>query len=273
MEATSAKKRKLPAKQIKKAKPSPTLNMWFDIPKDGVLLPSIEKHLLKKQAKQDRRLDCIHPSAMAHHDWCPRMEYFKLKGGVPPIDPVRFQMSNVFEEGHLIHRKWQKWLKEIYPMFTAEVPLRDDTHMIQGHCDGIVRVDDTDYVIEIKSIGLGTMRYEEPELVKEYKDVDELWKNLKRPIASHVKQANIYMALLMTMGHNVQDAVFLYEYKPTQAVKEFSIKYSNDIAEPLFIKALDIANRIRDNGSAPDCYTGTSCKNCEAYETAYRRIT
>lgn len=274
------------------------MNMWFDIPKDGLLLPSIEKHLLLKQARSDRRLDCIHPSSMAHHDWCPRMEYFKLKGAKPSIDTVRFQMSNVFEEGHLIHRKWQQWLQEmnnLQGVFQCnwcrqsgwynntpvscpgcnwkewtykEVPLYDDERMIAGHADGLTR----EGLIEIKSVGMGTLRIEEPGLFVQFKDAEELWRNLKRPMASHVRQASLYLALLKIMGRPVDTAIFLYEFKPTQAVKEFVITYSPEIAEPLLAKAQEIAACVRGElDHIPVCYTGKSCKKCEGYETTYRR--
>ena len=81
------------------------------------LLADCER-LLLREAEQpqmqnggERRNDVIHPSEMAKTDWCPRSTYLRIKlaraGVLVPRDAHRFQLENIFEEGHEYHRKWQ----------------------------------------------------------------------------------------------------------------------------------------------------------------------
>src|SRR4051812_8996318 len=120
----------------------------------------------------------------------------------PGTDPTRlysFQMANVFAEGHHIHAKYQGWLVDMgklwgnwqcpicgkreesslpvgcsgnpissdplkawhrpVAMLYKEVPLHSDKYLIAGHADGAI----PGGMIEIKSIGLGTMRFEDQE--------------------------------------------------------------------------------------------------------------
>ena len=49
---------------------------------------------------------------VAKSEWCWRHDYYRIRGY--PVDAKSqnpsFHMENVFEEGHEIHHKWQRWL-------------------------------------------------------------------------------------------------------------------------------------------------------------------
>ena len=49
---------------------------------------------------------------MIKSDWCPRQTLYRLRCTDPSDEPppFSFQTSNIFEEGNIIHTKWQRWL-------------------------------------------------------------------------------------------------------------------------------------------------------------------
>jgi hypothetical protein len=276
-------------------------------------LGDVQAHLLSESLKpSDRRQDVIHPSEMAKKDWCPRNTYYRI-AGTPETDEhsksFSFQLENIFAEGNSIHSKWQKWAwdmgklwghwrcladKTVWydlspsecPVCTStaivydEVPLSDALNsLISGHADGAIP--SIQSLIEIKSIGMGTLRMEEPHLLAQYQvetlegkkvyDLDDLWKNLRRPLASHVRQANVYLWLcrqMGLMGEEYTKMVFLYEFKANQAYKEFTIRYSPDIVAPLLEKAQSIQEALKTNKppARPDFVeddTASCCKICK----------
>lgn len=288
---------------------------------NNLLLGDVHKHLLAEHDKPtDRRQDCLHPSEMAKADWCPRESYYRL-AGVPPEKGRKFsaQLEGVFEEGHMIHAKWQKWLQEMgrlwgrwecplckhswtgtggYPtcdpcwnmtgyenhfLVYKEVPLEaEEKYLIAGHEDGAV--EDLNALVEIKSIGLGTVRFDNPKLLREYTvktedgktvvDIEGLWKGLRRPFPGHIRQTQIYLALCEEMGLPYDKVIFLYEFKANQAQKEFTVQYNPDIAEPLLEQALDIKYALKKGKppSRPD-FTGQDtsvCKSCPFTNTCWK---
>jgi uncharacterized protein (DUF2237 family) len=263
--------------------------------KETELLGDIQSMLLGRYSKPSpsRRRDVIHPSEMANSSWCPRSTVYRLLGTMPTetYKAPGFQMQNIFENGHDIHARWQGWVRDLGKLFGLweclvcgytwealsptecgsgctknaqllryrEVPI-DGEHLyrIYGHADGAYLLDNDSFgIIEVKSIGLGTLRMDVPDLVKEYTvrtdagksivDTDGLWKGLHRPLAPHLRQTNIYARLLTEMGYPVKKITFLYEYKANQGVKEFTVKPSATIAAPLFARALEVKDAV-ENG-------------------------
>lgn len=277
------------------------------------LLGDIQRHLLvKADAPSDRRQDIIHPSEMAKSDWCPRQTYYRI-AGIAPVGTEKFSatMENIFDEGHTIHDKWQTRLREMGRLWglweclvcgfhflaTApgqcescglgllkyrEIPLdAEESHLIVGHADG--GVPDINSMIEIKSIGTGTLRIEEPKLLGKYQvettegkkiyDLDQLWKDLARPLPSHIRQANIYLWIAQQMGYDFAEMVFLYEFKANQLVKEFTIGLSDRVITPLLNNALAIKEGLEKKVAPvrPE-HTGkttTLCKNCMFFKHCY----
>lgn len=277
----------------------------------SVLMGKIGEHLrAKAKAPSDRRQDVIHPSEMARDDWCPRQTFYRIRdtrAGQEVLDTERFSMvtENIFAEGHSIHAKWQGWLREMGilhgiwqcmecdlksetmegPPATCwycgsfsheyrEVPMTaEDTHMIVGHADGYIP--DLDCLIEIKSIGLGTLRMDVPELLRRHTaltpdgrkipDLDAIWRALEAPLEPHVRQAQIYLWLAKLAGLDAHRMVFLYEFKSNQQVKEFTILPDPAILEPMLASALDIRDAVEYGPEIPDrahAKNSTPCKKC-----------
>lgn len=268
----------------------------------GVLLPAIEEHMLRKHvANDDEHRDRlhIHPSEMSKSDWCPRNSWYRLKG-YPMGEPEKFSfyMENIFEEGHDIHHKWQMRLWDmgvlvgmfgcyvceqgwfgVSPkecrhcgsalLYYNEVPLYREDLRIIGHADGEV-LGNEDYpvgtgLIEVKSVSLGTLRFEAPDLHKEFEDglrIDKLWDKIKRPFPSHLKQGMLYLYL-----RGLTRMTYIYEWKPSQVTKEFTLTYDADVVEPLIASCKDVVAHL--DGDEPPARPGWAlaseskgCKGC-----------
>lgn len=242
----------------------------------NIILPEVEAHMAAAQAARDdkRDTDHLHPSDLAKTNWCPRATYYKVtRAPVSNHQRMTLQRRNVLEEGHRIHEKWQTFMRKTgrlkgewkcqdchhvwwdksphacvecgYEIVNYhEVAIKDAKHMIIGHADGIVEFD-LDYVVEIKSVGLGTLRWEAPTLYSSYESgaltLDELWKQIKRPIPSHNRQVQLYMHCL-----GIEQALVIYEWKPTQDVKEFNVKYSPEVVQTMLNGAKEVMDALDD---------------------------
>lgn len=212
------------------------------------LLAPVERILLEQNIKNNEERDSLHlhPSEICKRDWCPRSSWYKIKGYPAPADSYTLQRLNIFAEGHLIHQKWQNWLKEAGVLVQAEVPIKDEEHHIIGHADGVISDKHGSAVIEIKSIGLGTIRMEDYGLFAPYNrkeiNADELWNSIKAPFSSHVRQTQLYMHCL-----GIHDAIILYEWKANQDVKEFAISFQPDIVEQILASCHTVVRALEDN--------------------------
>lgn len=261
----------------------------------GLVLPVIQEHLLKKMSEDDGRdQSVIHASEMAKEDWCIRATYWRIMGRPPPPREYTFVLENILAEGTAIHEKWQTWLAETGRLWGdwecasdccgvhaenylaadlagghswryKEISLRCG-HIV-GHADGAI--DDT--LIELKSVGIGTLRSEansklQQYYIPEYKlyDLNKLWADLSRPFMSHLRQGNVYLWLAEQMGLPYKQITFVYEFKPFQQVKEFTVTKSDAILNPLLDKATKLKYALAV-ATPPACEFG-GCDKCKAYE-------
>lgn len=238
------------------------------------ILGPVEKLVIEKNLEKDAERDTkhLHPSEICKRDWCPRSSWYKINDYPTAPESYTLQRLNVFEEGHLIHKKWQDWMTEAGILEQAEVPVYDEEHRILGHADGIINDKHGRAVLEIKSIGAGTVRFEDYEKFIPYskKEIsfDDLWKNINYPFDSHVRQTQLYMHCL-----GIHDAVILYEWKATQAVKEFSIKYEPRWVQDVLSSCHSVVRALEAN-KPPDRPFWLSqdhrvCKSCPFKEECW----
>ena len=256
------------------------------------LIGDIERHLLAKKP-EDRRTDVLHPSEMAKSDWCLRASYFALSGVPVKKENPNLRLQSIFDEGHSIHAKWQNWFSEMgvlhgyWDLGTPnnkswatskdlvgipnkvykEVPLVYDELRIAGHADGWIKGIGEDCLIEIKSIGAGTIRVEAPDLIaKADGDLQAAWRSIRRPFSTHVMQGQIYLELMRRLGHEVNEIVFLYELKADQDYKEFVIKADFELVESKFLKAKRVCEAV-EAGTPLECSNNgsTGCKQCQQF--------
>jgi hypothetical protein len=99
-------------------------------------------------------------------------------------------------------------------------------------------------------------------------DFDKAWASIKAPFYSHIMQAQVYMKLLELMDpdNHPKEAVFIYENKLNQQVKEFVVAKSDFGIMHLFEQAAMIVARL-ETGEPPSCNINPAgtCKKCEMY--------
>lgn len=152
-----------------------------------------------------------------------------------------------------------------------EVTLRSTSLPLSGHADaGLV---DHNVLVELKSISAGSFRYSASKLFesntydlsgKKISDTDGMWRDFHAPLTSHLKQGNLYLFMAKEMNLPFDRISFVYEYKATNAAKEFVVPYSFELIEPLLDTAYSIKQHL-ELGTAPPCPKG-GCASCKAYE-------
>ena len=300
---------------VRTVKKSPLRQLLDTSKTESRILGAIQRHIMCRPP-EDRDAMVIHPSETVKQDWCQRATFFRLVGA-PALSPEinSFTLENVFAEGHDIHGKWQTWLWEMgllrgewlcqscgqvwaatapksCPGCDAgrtclayrEVPLRSDAHRLGGHADGDIADDERDELcplLEVKSIGVGTLRYEAPQLLAKHTrrlkdddgektviDYEAIWRDIRRPFPSHLKQGNLY---LMMAGR--REMVFIYECKWNQQVKEFRIRYQPEVIADILDACLDIKYAL-DSGKPPRrpswaAVEHTTCGKCVYRESCW----
>ena len=258
------------------------------------LIGDIERHLMRRP-ESDRRTDVLHPSEIIKADWCHRYSFYLLKGGKKKQEKPSLRLQNIFDEGHAIHEKWQSRFYEmgnLYGKFNCiyckgvtfglspkecehcgcdvleygEVSLREESLRIAGHTDGWIKNLGEDCLIEIKSIGAGTLRFEAPDLLYDADgDVTRAWKNIRRPFRSHLLQGQMYLELAKRMygDEAPNEIVFIYELKADQDYKEFTVKANFEIVERVFNAAKKVVDAVEAD-SMPKCNVSPDgCKQCD----------
>jgi hypothetical protein len=245
---------------------------------------------------------------MSHDDWCPRASYYRIRDvrdGKPyKQEQHGVSLLQIFDEGHAQHAKYQGYLREMgvlkgrwdcvecerkgvaWPddpgkcprcgsrsgVVYGEVPLDAlKSTLIAGHADGWV----ARKFMEIKTIGLGTVRMDAPALLrkhthltvdgKQLPDMTGLWQDITRPFRPHIKQANIYLWIAALLGIDVDEMEFIYEFKANQQVRHFTIKLSPSVINPLLEKAETVKNGLATGNPPPREFAKKDknpCKNC-----------
>jgi hypothetical protein len=262
------------------------------------LLGDVERHLMARPVG-DRSTTVLHPSEIIKKDWCKRSSFFLLNGHTKIAEKPALQLQSIFDEGHAIHAKWQSYFQEmgvLHGRFKClvcdkvtwgtspqecescnapasklvydEVTLIDNDLRIAGHTDGWIKGIGDDTLIEIKSIGPGTIRSEAPNLMMDADgDFMKAWQNVNRPFSSHILQGQVYLELMKRMGNKVDEIVFLYELKANQSFKEFSVKADYELVRHVFDGAKIVVDAV-EAGIALECSNnpGGTCKQCDPYK-------
>lgn len=247
----------------------------------GRLLPLVASQIVRNSEIRNSHRDTehLHPSELAKKDWCPRSSWYKIKGYEGSPESTAFTRLNVFEEGHAIHDKWQTWLWQagvLYgnwscetcnnkwtalapdtcprcddtSIYYREVPIQNDQYRLLGHADGIIEDQQGRALLEIKSVGLGTIRWENKSLYNAYTSgeikFEDIWKNIKKPFASHIRQGSLYMFCT-----GIDTIIFVYEWKPTQEVKEFIVQYQPELIKDVLTGCQTVIDHL-ESGIVPN---------------------
>lgn len=234
----------------------------------GRLIPivSAQAALENNQHTRERDTEYLHPSQICKRDWCPRSSMYEiLKTPVEKTKTHSFQTLNIFKTGHDIHAKWQGWLERSGVMKESELPIFNEEHHIKGSADGLIQDVFGRAILEIKSVGVGTVRVENPDLYKKYEsgdiNSDELWKHIRQPFSTHLRQINLYM-----YATGIHQGIILYEWKPNQACKEFDIKFQPALITHILAAAALVKQHLTEGTiiDRPSWATDNENKTCKA---------
>ena len=304
---TSAESLRMPERRL--IRPA-ALQRLKDTYRNGdVLLPELQRHVMRSSGAprpDDHSMQYMHPSDMVKPDWCGRHDYYRIVGTkvekTSAANPS-FRMENIWAQGTAIHGKYQTWLWEMGVLFGdweclecghrygalsptkcqfclserliyRELPMRRNQYLIEGHADGAVHADWLRALIEIKSIGINSFRFDAPRLWNRYQDgesADDLWFSIKRPFATHVRQGQLYLWLSWPAYEQI---VFIYESKFNQQTKEFVVGYNKNLIAPLLEVAREVSQGVRAGiepdrplwAEGPD---GKVCTSCEYRKTCW----
>lgn len=280
--------------------PKGALKNFLDAGKSTTrVIGKVERHVLAKPQNTSRATDALHPSAMVGKYWCHRASYYSLQGYVVAAHKQErnFKRELIFAQGHAIHETWQDWLGDMGKLYGIwqctecgmadwllspvmcpkcgipeatmkyrEVPVEYEPLRIKGHADGWLKGFGDDLMLEIKSVGMGTFMWlDRAAFMEAGQDFDKAWKNLRSPFESHVSQVQLYMKVLELSGvpNPPQEAVIIYEAKPTQEIKEFVIR-KDDWGIQHILDAAEMIVQAVDAGTPPDCNIGgaAKCRQC-----------
>ena len=192
-------------------------------PKDGRLTELMDKFLDEAQPEIEEKVRAgfvFHPSQVnvmadprdIELDFLSKVLRPEMQGIVMHENRVDPQLRRIFDNGTMTHRRIQEYLAKMtrakkYPfkLIKDELPIFDKEYRIGGNTDGVIEVDGELYILEIKTINTTQFR----------KLTEPLWK--------HMDQAHLYMYCA-----DIPQAIFLYEDKNTQALKDFVVQRDED---------------------------------------------
>jgi rubrerythrin len=277
---------------------------------NGVLLPRVERHVMKTPQMDirpdDHSLEYMHPSDMAKSHWCGRHDFYRIVNTAKDKDRISnpsFRMENVLAEGHTIHEKYQRWLHEMGVLWGnwrclecghswgalspeccqfcrsprivyKELELRRTQMKVEGHADAAVHAEWFRGLVEIKSIGINTLRFEAPRLYNLYQDgqsAEDIWFSISKPFGTHLRQGQLY--LWMTWP-TYEQIIFIYESKFHQQVKEFVVSYNKALIAPILETAREVTYALRKGQPPPrpvwaEDPDGKVCGSCEYRRTCW----
>lgn len=182
-----------------------------------MLIRKIDDYLVERP-RRERKINCFHPSSLHLSENELYRHYLGQEDGKTHFARV----LRIFDNGHAMHRRIQRYLSAIGVLIEPEVEVKDVEHEIYGYCDGIVELQGVKGVLEIKSINQTGFYC------------------LYEPKPEHLVQLNIYMYCLQ-----IPKGILLYENKDSQHLAEFFVKQDENIVQKTLAKIKAVQQRIK----------------------------
>lgn len=277
------------------------------------LVGPVRQYLLLHPSTRVDTTPTLHPSSISHKDWCPRASYYAFSPAypTPPAEPLSLVQEDIFALGNDLHARWQTWAWKVgilrgewlcvscgsrfnatapgrcpdcgapqAALRYAEVPFSAPEYMVEGKADGDIGT----ALIEIKTVGVGTIRYSAPGIynrhvhriksrrtgkVEEVLNLNGLWRDIHAPFPDHYRQGQLYMHFL---GRS--PIVYVYDCKFLSVEpKEFVVERSPKSVHSLLDSCLDVRYALekerppyRPSWASLDHKT---CQGCFFRETCY----
>lgn len=280
------------------------------IKSEGYVVPALNTYLLSLNSKDsDRALNVNAPSSIGK---CPRSIYYSRVQPADGISTIEPRTRRIFDNGHHVHIRLQDYLKAQGILLVDEVPVFNQSHNIQGHTDGVLKLSDKEFgILEIKSInshGYSQLKEPKPEHVKQgliyvycleerrkflrkkyptlqsFKSSLLARKKFYKSLYPHFRDGHRYTreeklafqvslhtqidSILYSSLEPITKAIFLYENKDTQDLKEFvidSMAPGNKLLTTEIITTCDYINECVNCGKPPERgpeHTSASCYDC-----------
>ena len=176
----------------------------------------------------DRKIGCYHPSAVSLEGCNRALAYERLAVPPRPVPRTHGFGVNVFDLGDAIHDAIQGRLSKVTGVhgqrFHPEVEINYPPLGLYGHCDGVFG----QLVVEIKSVS------------------KNIFKGLKAPMASHIRQLHCYMLAL-----DIPYGVILYVCRDNGEFREFPVHFRADVLARIATTIHNIEAHLR-RGVIPD---------------------
>lgn len=283
--------------------------------REGYVVKDLDLYLLGlNSADEDRAVDVNSPSQAGK---CMRERYYARTGAPTDGNSIDPRTRRIFDNGHGVHDRLQRYLIEQGMLFMDEIPVFNREYKIQGHTDGLLRLTKVEMgVLEIKSInsnGFSSLKDAREdhkmqglvyvfciesrrlELQDRYKSKKEFDKSLEKRMKEyeelypHIVSGSKYTReekvqylcerhakmdeLLFSVNVPISKAVFLYENKDTQDLKEYVVNVndasSKNILETTLEDFLLLNEYVEKQVIPPRCAKNRSdymCKWC-SYST------
>ena len=205
-----------------------------------MLKEHIDSYYKKRNVEKDRKGFYATDSGQ-----CPRRIYFSFKK-YPKLE-VEPRILRVFHNGDFVHTRLGGALVEegvIKSEKDIEVPIPEND-LIRGRADAIVEINGEKVVVDFKSVNGVKFR------------------TLEAPEIEHVKQVMIYMHFF-----NIKKGLLVYECKNTQDIKEFEIKYDENLVKEIleFFRVLRYQIENNQIPDVPDWVEQWRCDYCPYLE-------
>ena len=187
-----------------------------------MLIEIIDEYLVNRP-RDNRRIHCFHPSSLHKSAQYLYRAYFDGDDN----QDFDARIYRIFDNGHAVHERLQKYLNDTGVLVEAEVPVENEEYEIVGTCDGIIQIDAKQGVLEIKSINSNGFY------------------SLHEPKPEHQIQLNVYMFCL-----DIPQGCILYECKDNQELREFYLKQDSNVLNPVLEKTRYVQGCIR-HGKEP----------------------
>lgn len=203
---------------------------------EQLLVEKIDIQLQSRNTPAFKKMGYFRPSQT---NQCARFWYYMFDGVevTPRFSSITYR---IFDNGHAVHDRLYKYLRESGLLVAEEIPVQWDDPPIQGTADGIINLHGH-RLIELKSISAEGFAYREVS---------------QKPTDDHFRQAQIYMKCL-----NLDSGFLIYENKNNQRILPLFIERDDDFLDKLFKKYKKIHLNYL-NGQIPDHPYKKTSKNC-----------
>lgn len=140
---------------------------------------------------------------------CERQCIYKLRG-CPQKQRRSAKSSRIALNGDYMHKRYFELFEKMGILKEKEKFISHPTFPFIGFVDAIISINNSLYLIELKSIS------------------HDNFGKLKKPLEEHLMQVKLY---LMLLRGNISKGIILYEDKNTQDLKEFLVEYDSQIED------------------------------------------